>query len=83
MAVSSANYTITTTPSQVFMGNGATNVYLHSSSGTCFLGGSDVSPTTGYQMDSGDKLVLSTHESAIYACTSAGSTIVKVLILSK
>jgi hypothetical protein len=83
MAVSSANYTITTTPSQVFMGNGATNVYLHSSSGTCFLGGSDVTPTTGYQLDSGDKLVLSTHESAIYACTSAGSTIVKVLILSK
>ncbi len=83
MAVSSAIYTITTTPSQVFMGNGATNVYLHSSSGTCFLGGSDVTSTTGYQMDSGDKLVLSTHESAIYACTSAGSTIVKVLILSK
>lgn len=83
MAVISANYTITTTPSQVFMGNGATNVYLHSSSGTCFLGDSNVTPSTGYQMDSGDKLTLSTHESAIYACTSTGTTIVKVLIVSK
>ena len=83
MAITSANYTITTTPSQVFMGNGATNVYLHSSSGTCFLGDSNVTPTTGYQMDSGDKLVLSTHESAIYACTSTGTTIVKVLIVTK
>ena len=83
MAVTSANYTITTTPSQVFMGNGATNVYLHSSSGTCFLGDSNVTPSTGYQMDSGDKLVISTHESAIYACTSTGTTIVKVLIVTK
>ena len=83
MAVTSANYTITTTPIQVFMGNGATNVYLHSSSGTCFLGGFDVTPTTGYQMDTGDKLTLSTHESAIYACTSSGTTIVKVLVLTK
>ena len=83
MSVSSANYTITITPTQVFMGNGATNVYLHSSSGTCFLGDSNVTPSTGYQMDSGDKLVLSTHESAIYACTSSGSTIVKVLVLTK
>jgi len=83
MAVTSANYTITTTPSQVFIGNGATNVYLHSSSGTCFLGDSNVTPTTGYQMDSGDKLVLSTHESAIYAVTSTGTTIVKVLIVTK
>jgi hypothetical protein len=83
MAVISANYTVTTTPTLVFMGNGATNVYLHSSSGTCFLGGSDVTPSTGYQMDSGDKLVLSTHESAVYACTSTGTTIVKVLVLSK
>jgi len=83
MAVISANYTITTTPTQVFMGNGATNVYLHSSSGTCFLGDSNVTPSTGYQMDSGDKLVISTHESAIYACTSTGTTIVKVLIVTK
>jgi len=83
MSVLSANYTVTTTPTQVFMGNGATNVYLHSSSGTCFLGDSNVTPTTGYQMDSGDKLVLSTHESAIYACTSTGTTIVKVLVISK
>ena len=83
MAVISANYTVTTTPTLVFMGNGATNVYLHSSSGTCFLGGSDVTPSTGYQMDSGDKLVLSTHESAVYACTSTGTTIVKVLIVTK
>jgi hypothetical protein len=58
-------------------------VYLHSSSGTCFLGGSDVTPSTGYQMDSGDKLVLSTHESAIYACTSSATTIVKVLVITK
>lgn len=83
MAVSSANYSVTTTPTQVFIGDGATTVYLHSSSGTCFLGGSDVTPSTGYQMDTGDKLTLSTHESSIYACTSSGTTTVKVLVLTK
>jgi hypothetical protein len=55
MAISSANYTITTTPSQVFLGNGATNVYLHSSSGTCFLGASDL-VAQGWTYD-GKKLV--------------------------
>ena len=83
MAVSSAQYSVTTTPTTIFIGDGATTVYLHSSSGTCFLGGSDVTPSTGYQMDTGDKLTLNTHESSIYACTSSGTTTVKVLVLTK
>lgn len=83
MAVSSAQYSVTTTPTTIFIGDGATTVYLHSSSGTCFLGASDVTPSTGYQMDTGDKLTLNTHESSIYACTSSGTTTVKVLVLTK
>lgn len=83
MAISSAVYTVTTTPSIVYIGDGATKAYLHSSSGTCYLGGSDVTSSTGYQMDSGDKLTIDTHESSIYAVTSTGTTILKILVVSK
>lgn len=83
MAVSSAVYTVTTTPSVIYIGDGATKTYLHSSSGTCYLGASDVTSSTGYQMDNGDKLTIETHESSIYAVTSSGTTTLKVLVISK
>ena len=82
MAVSSAQYTITTTPTAIFLGDGATTVHIHSATGQCFLGGSDVTTSTGFRVDNGDKLVLETHESTVYA-VSASSNTVYTLVLSK
>jgi hypothetical protein len=83
MAILSSSITVTTTPTLVYLGDGATTSYLHSSSGTCYLGASDVSSSTGYQMDNGDKITINTHETSLYAITSTGTTILKVLTVSK
>ena len=82
MAVSSAQYTISTTPTAIFLGDGATTVHIHSATGQCFLGGSDVTTSTGFRVDNGDKIVLETHESTVYA-VSASSNTVYTLVLSK
>jgi hypothetical protein len=83
MAIFASSITVTTTPTLVYLGDGATTSYFHSSSGTCYLGGSDVSSSTGYQMDNGDKITIDTHETSLYAITSTGTTILKVLTVSK
>ena len=82
MAVSSAQYTVGITPVAIYLGDGATTVHLHSATGQCFLGGSDVTTSTGFRVDNGDKLTLDTHESTVYA-VSASSNTVYALVLSK
>ena len=82
MAVSSAQYTITTTPTKIYLGDGATTVHIHSATGQCFLGASDVTTSTGFRVDNGDKLTLDTHEEAVW-CVSAGSNTLYVLVVSK
>ena len=53
---------------------GDQSVYLHSSSGTIYIGGSDVTTANGYRLDNGDKLTIMVgdHE-ALYAITSSGT----------
>lgn len=82
MAVSSAQYTITTTPTKIYLGDGATTVHLHSATGQCYLGASDVTTSTGFRIDNGDKLTLDTHEEAVWA-VSAGSNTLYALVISK
>lgn len=82
MAVSSAQYTVTTTPTKIYLGDGATTVHVHSATGTCYLGASDVTTSTGFKIDNGDKLVIETHEDAVWA-VSATSNTVYTLVLSK
>jgi hypothetical protein len=59
---------------------GDQSVYLHSSSGTLYLGGADLTADNGYRMDNGDKLSLMVgdHE-PLYAITSAGTATLYVL----
>jgi len=83
MSISAAQYTITTTPTKIFIGDGASTIHIHTASGTLYLGGSDVTSSTGYIVDNGDKLVFETHESDIWAVTSTGTTTVSVLVISK
>lgn len=82
MAVSSAQYTVGTTPTLIYLGDGATTVHLHSATGSCYLGASDVTTSTGFRIDNGDKLTLDTHESSVYAVSATSNTIY-ALVLSK
>ena len=72
---STSQKTVTTTaaivvPAQI----GDQSVYLHSSSGTIYIGGADLTTGNGYRLDNGDKLTIMVgdHE-ALYAITTSGT----------
>ena len=53
---------------------GDQSVYLHSSSGTVYIGGPDVTTANGYRLDNGDKLTIMVGDyEALYAITSSGT----------
>ena len=84
MSISSAEYTITTTRSIVVpVDNAAEEVHFHSSSGTIYIGGADVTSSNGYKMDNGDKMVVQNHGNAIYAVTSSGTATLSTLVIQK
>jgi hypothetical protein len=59
---------------------GDQSVYLHSASGTLYLGGPDLTAANGYRMDNGDKLTIMVgdHE-PLYAITSSDTSTLYVL----
>ena len=84
MGVRSAQVTITTSPTLLAAADAAGEmVYLHSSSGTCYLGASDVTTSTGYKMDNGDKITLHNREAALYAIAAAGTVTMQVLAIER
>jgi len=84
MTISSANYTVTTTRSVVVSeDNAAEEVHFHSSSGTLYIGGADVTVANGYRMDSGDKTIVQNHGNPIYAITSSGTATLSTLVIQK
>ena len=84
MTIFSANYTVTTTASIVVpVDNAAEEVHFHSSSGTLYLGGADLTVANGYKMDNGDKVVVQNHGNAIYAITSSGTSNLSTLVIQK
>jgi hypothetical protein len=84
MPISSAQVTVTTSATLLVAADAlAEQVNLHSSSGTIYLGGADVTSSTGYRMDNGDKVVLQNHESPIYGIVSSGTALMSVLVITK
>jgi len=84
MSIYSANHTVTTTRSIVVTAdNAAEGVHFHSSSGTIYIGGEDLTVANGYRMDNGDKVVISNHGLAIYAITSSGTANLSTLVIQK
>ena len=84
MGISTRQVTITTSPTAlVDATQEAEMVYLHSSSGTCFVGNSDVTSSTGYKMDNGDKITIENKANGIWAITSAGTVTMQVLAIGK
>jgi hypothetical protein len=84
MAVSSAQFTVTTSPVKIVSADSAAEmVYIHSETATSYLGGDNtVSSTTGYKLDINDKISLTNHEGEIWA-VSASSSPISVLIITK
>ena len=83
MAISSAQYSVTTTPTQIYLGDGATEVHVHIASGTAYLGDSTVTTSTGLKIDNGDKLIISTHETSLWAVATGTTATLYTLVLSK
>ena len=84
MAITTAQYTITTTASQIVADNvQAEEVHLHTSGGLLYVGGPDVTTSNGLRLDSGDKITFNTHVGAMYAVTNTGSTTVYIAVIDK
>jgi hypothetical protein len=73
--------TVTTSPTLLVTANRADQlVYLHSSSGIIYIGNSDVTTSTGYRMDNGDKLTLQLSDNeALYGIASSGTATMMVM----
>ena len=83
MAATSAQYTVTTSPTKIVSADiAAEMVYIHSETAIAYLGDSTVSSTTGYKLDINDKISLANHEGEIWAVSAVSSTI-SVLIITR
>ena len=84
MGISTCQVTVTTSPTALVVATAeAEMVYLHSSSGTCYLGNSDVTSSTGYRMDNGDKITIDNKANGIWAITSSGTVTMQVMAIGK
>lgn len=84
MAITTAQFTITTTASQIVADNlQAEEVHLHTTGGLLYVGGPDVTTSNGLRLDSGDKKTFNTHVGAMYAVTNTGSATVYVAVIEK
>ena len=83
MAVTSAQFTVTTAPVKIVSADiAAEMVYIHSETAIAYLGDSTVSSSNGYKLDVNDKISLTNHEGEIWAVSSVSSSI-SVLIITK
>ena len=73
--------TVTTTAAVVVPKTGFDqSVWLHSSNGTLYIGGADLTAANGYRLDNGDKISIMVGDNeALYAITSAGTANLYVL----
>ena len=84
MGISTRQVTVGTTATALVDATAeAETVCLHSSTGQCYIGASDVTISTGYRMDNGDKLTLDNKANGIWAITAAGTVTMMVLAIGK
>ena len=84
MAISTAQFTIGTTASQVVADTvAAEEVHLHTSGGLLYVGDAGVTTSNGLRLDNGDKITFNTHSGPMYAVTYTGTTTVYVAVIEK
>jgi len=85
VGISTRQVTVTTSPT-ILVDNTAEaeEVHLHAAGGQkVYLGDVDVNTSTGFELDSGEKITLQSKNNPIYGVTNAGTTLVQVLVISK
>jgi hypothetical protein len=84
VAITTAQYAITTTASQIVADTvAAEEVHLHTTGGLLYVGDATVTTSTGLRPDSGDKITFNTHNGPMYAVTNTGTTTVYVAVIEK
>lgn len=84
MGISTRQVTVGTTATALVDATAeAEMVYLHSSTGQCFVGNSDVTTSTGYRMDNGDKISIENKANGIWAITASGTVTMMVMAVGK
>jgi len=84
MAITSAQYSVGTTASQIVADSvAAEEVHLHTSGGILYVGDAGVTTSNGLRLDSGDKITFNTHTGPMYAVTNTGTTTVYVAVIEK
>ena len=84
MTISSAQYTITDERSIIVANDlAAEEVHLHATNGKIYIGGVGVTTANGYELDSGDQVVIQNHTNAIYAIAASGTHKISVLVIQK
>lgn len=84
MGISTRQVTVGTTATALVDATpDAEMVYLHSSTGQCYVGNSDVTTATGYRMDNGDKLSIENKANGIWAITASGTVTMMVMAVGK
>lgn len=84
MSISTRQVEVGTTPTiLVDATNVSEQVLLHSANGQIYIGNSDVTTSTGYRMDNGDKLVIDNHETGIWGIVAESTHPMYVLVISK
>jgi hypothetical protein len=83
MGISTRQVTVTTSPTLLVDNTAeAEEVHLHASGGQAVhLGGADVTVSTGFEMDSGEKLTIQNKNNPIYGVTNSGTTVVQVMAI--
>jgi hypothetical protein len=84
MGISTRQVTVTTSPTLLVDATAeAETVYLHSSSGQCFIGNSDVTTATGYHMDNGQKMTIENKANGIWGITANGTVTMQVMAIGR
>jgi hypothetical protein len=83
MGISTRQVTVTTTPTLLVDNTAeAEEVHLHAAGGQAVvIGDANVTVSTGFELDSGEKLTLQSKNNPIYGVTNTGSTLVQVLVI--
>lgn len=83
MAITTAQYSIGSTATQIVANDiGAEEVHIHCSAGSCYIGDSTVTTSTGLKVDNGDKLTFTTHIGAVFAIAQTSATL-SVAVIDK
>ena len=83
MAITTAQYAIGTSATQIVPDNiEAEEVHIHTAgTGIIYVGDSSVTTSTGYALDAGDKQVFRTHLGAMYAISAVTTGTLSIAIV--